>query len=139
MSKPMSLEEAAALERDCLLDPEPLESAAPTPAARGKPRRAQRLQPLPGPFARTPLQWLTKPHLPCPFRYDERLFLYLSYKSYGGQKEVRVTNELAAEIGVPARAKQRAIAKFARTGWLRIVRQEEPSHTTIIVMLVHSG
>jgi len=137
MLKPMSPEEAAQLERDCLLDLEPTEPAASAPAARGKPRRAQRLQPLPGPYVRVPLQWLLKPHKPFP--RDTRLLLYLLYKSHWGQKEVRVTNELAAELGMSKWAKNRNIAQLARDDWLRIVRREEPSHTIIVTLLVHSG
>jgi hypothetical protein len=120
---------------DDLAAPNRQRKPGPTPSRKS----TQRLPPLPGAFAQTPLQWLTRPHLPCPFRYDERLFLYLSYKSFRGQKEVRVTNELAAEIGVPPRAKQRAIIKFARMGWLRIVRHEEPSHTIVVKMRVLSA
>jgi hypothetical protein len=80
-----------------------------------------------------------KPHKPCPFRYDERLFLYLLYKSHWGQKPVRVSNTLAAEIGVPERAKERSIARFARTGWVRIEGREEPSHTIVVTILVHAA
>jgi hypothetical protein len=138
MSKPMSPEEAAELERDCVLDPEPVEPAEAAPAA-GKPRRAQRLRPLPGPFNRVPLQWHRQPHKPCPFDYKGRLFLELLYRSHYGQKEVRATNELAAEIGVPERAKRRCLAQLARDGWVRVVRREEPSHTIVVIVLVHNA
>jgi hypothetical protein len=139
MSKPMSPEEAAELERNCLLDPEPLDPATPAPAARGMPRRAQRLQPLPGPYVRVPLQWILKPHKPWPSRQGCRLLLLLLYKSHWGQKPVRVTNALAAETGIPERTKEHCIHQLAKAGWLRIDQREEPSHTMVVTVLVHAG
>jgi hypothetical protein len=84
-------------------------------------------------------EWMQRAHEPRPSSPEDRLFYYLLHKSHWGQKEVRVTNELAAEIHVSARTKQRSLAKLARSGWVRIVRREEPSHIYVIVPLVHNA
>jgi hypothetical protein len=139
MSKPTSLEEDAELERDCLFDPKPTEPAASAPAARGKSRRVQRLQPLPGPYVRAPIQWMQRPDKPRPASPEDRLFFYLLYKSHWGQKEVRVTNELAAEIGVPASTKRWALGRLVKDGVVRVVRREEPSHVLVVIPLVHNA
>lgn len=121
--------------RDILLDPESEDGDA---AANRQRDRAQQLQPLPGPFARVPLQWLLKPHKPSPYRPQERLFTYLLYRSHWGQRAVALTDELAAEIGIDPSTKRRIVRRLERDGWLR-VSWEGRSRAMVVTMLVHSG
>jgi hypothetical protein len=62
-------------------------SAEAPESARGKPRqRAERLQPLPEPYVRIPLRWLSKPDKDHVFEPEARLFLLVLYRSHWGQR-----------------------------------------------------
>jgi hypothetical protein len=119
-SASISPEEAAQLEKDCLLDSDEPEPVAPQKERRT--RRTQRLQPLPGPFTRAPIEWMQRAHEPRPSSPEDRLFYYLLHKSHWGQKEVRVTNELARKstcLHAPSREVSlnwRAVVGFASCG-----------------------
>jgi hypothetical protein len=122
---------------DIFLNPEEDETVAPNKAR--KPRRAQRLQPLPGWFSRAPLQWMQRKHNPRPALAEDRLLYYLLFKSHWGQIEIRVSDELAAEISIPPSTKRRCIARLSKTGCIRIVRREGASRTAVVTVLVHNA
>jgi len=86
---PWNDEDCEALARDTILDPESEEDGGQleTDKARNK-GHVQRLQRLPSPFTRIPVQWYVKPHKPCPFDAKTRIFLALLEDSRWGQKEV---------------------------------------------------
>jgi hypothetical protein len=88
-------------------------------------KRAERLRRLPTHFIRVPLSWLTPDGV---FGPRERLFLLLLYRSHWGQKGVRVTNALAAEIGIPPRTKTMVIQQLVNRNAVRIEqrRREAP-------------
>jgi hypothetical protein len=58
-------------------------------------------------FARTTLPWLTDPRLDAVYPPRTRLWLYLLIKTREGRKPVRLTNKMAAEIGLDRHAKDR--------------------------------
>jgi hypothetical protein len=74
-------------------------------------------------FARTPLGWLTDRHRDAIFPPRTRLWLYLLIKTREGRKPVRLTNLLAAEIGLDRHAKARALAQLRRAGLVSITQQ----------------
>jgi hypothetical protein len=90
----------------------------PAPPAQPKRRnRAGRLPHLPTHFIRVPVPWLTRSGL---FEPGQRLFLLLLYKSHWGQKGVRLTNALAAEVGISSRTKARALQRLLQAGLVRV-------------------
>jgi hypothetical protein len=94
-------------------------------------RQVNRLQPLPGPYVRVPIQWLCKPgreHIAPP---EMRLFLYVLYRSHWGQRGVVLTNAAASEVGVEPRTKQKALGRLKRKGWVRTERHS--SHKAPLV------
>jgi len=102
------------------------------PPKRGeKSPSTSRLRPLPGAYVRVPIQWLTRPCREHVFRAEERLFLYVLYRSHWGQHGVKLTNAVAAEIGLSKWTKLRALQKLEQRGWLRAERQTAHSAPTV--------
>jgi hypothetical protein len=137
---PQNEEDYEALARDTILDPEPEDEVKDQAAAgktRGK-RRVQRLQPLPPPFVRIPLQWVLKPHRPCLFNAKARVFMALLEDSRGGQREVQMNDPTIASLQIPERTKQWGVARLLRDGWIR-VEYGGPGHALTVTVLVHSG
>jgi hypothetical protein len=115
------------------------ESEYPTGSDAFKPTdKLLRLKRSPSLFVRVPIQWLTKPDLPYPFRPSERLFLYLLFKSRWGAHGVKLTNDVASEVGVSPRVKQKCIKRWERQGWVRIER-EGGQRSPVVWPLVMSG
>jgi hypothetical protein len=115
------------------LDPE---DERPNRAKKRSRRRVTSLRPLPGPFVRVPLQWLTKPvkkHI-APSR--TRLFFYLLYRSHWGQRGVVVTDQVAAEVGVEASRKRRILTQLAHDGWIRVERRTTNSAPVVWPIVV---
>jgi hypothetical protein len=110
--------EAEALARAAILDPE-----EPVEEPPRKRRRADRLRPLPGPYVRVPIQWLTNPCRPHLSGAEWRVFLYVVYRSHWGQRGVALTATIAAELGLLTRyARYQTAASLERKGWLRVER-----------------
>ena len=108
------------------------------PNRRPKQRQeTRRLPHLPGPHVRVPLQWIQNPCRPHIFATPTRLFLYLLYRSYWGQRGVVVTNATAAELGISARRKQQIIVQLESTGWVRV--QREGRRALVVWPIVTSG
>lgn len=101
-----------------LLHPEPELPLSTAPAPRSTSRnRAKRLPRLPDAWVRVPLQWLTPEGA---FGARERLFLLLLYRSYWGQKPVRVTNALAAQVGISPRTKTNVLRDLVERNAVRV-------------------
>jgi hypothetical protein len=132
--QPQGASQAASKLPDDLFLPDDYVAPKASSAAPKAKWRPKRLQPLSEAYARARLRWLHESHTPSPFSYHARLFLHLLYKSHDGQKEVRVTNEVAAEIGMPEWVKRRSLAYLIRIGWVRVERREEPSHTLVVTL-----
>ena len=125
------------LAREAILDPEDDDKPELSPDRR-RSRHAKRLQLLPGPYARVPLQWLLKPHRGQWFRPRERLLVYLLYRSHWGQRGVRMTDVVAAELGMSDRQKRRCVRELEELGAVR-VEQGGRSHVMVVTPLVHTG
>jgi len=109
------------LERAAILNPEDeSEPEQKRPAGR---KRVGRLPSLNGPFIRIPISWLN-PSSPraAPFTATQRLYLLLLYRSYWGQRGVKLTSAVGAEIGMPARTRQWCLVRLERDGLVRIER-----------------
>jgi hypothetical protein len=119
-------------DEDIFLGPDDEPPNRPRRAGR---RRVERLRPLPGPYVRVPVQWLVKPHFVSSFNAEGRLHLYLLYRSHWGQREVRVTEVLAAEIGLLRRTCQDALAQLERKGWVRVERHKGRAPVVLPVVL----
>jgi hypothetical protein len=101
-------------------------------------KRAERLRPLPGAYVRVPIQWLCKPVREHVFPPEARLFLYVLYRSHWGQREVLVTDKVAAEVGVEPRQKRRHLLQLQREGWIRIERRT-PHGAPVVCPIVIAG
>jgi hypothetical protein len=73
-------------------------------------------------FARTPLGWLTDRHRDAIFPPRARLWLYLLIKTREGRKPVRLTNQMAVEIGLDRFAKARALAQLREAGLVSVAQ-----------------
>ena len=80
-------------------------------------RRMQRSSVL---FARSPRTWLTDRRWDAVYPPRTRLWLLLLIKSKEGRKSVRLTNEMAAEIGLDRHAKARALARLKKAGLVSV-------------------
>jgi len=100
--------------------------------------KSERLRRLPNLFARVPLSWLdgTDPR-ESPFGPGERLFRLLLIRSHWGQREVRLTNAMVDEIGVPRTTKISCLARWEEQGWVRINRNGQ--HTLRVRPVVLAG
>jgi hypothetical protein len=100
-------------------------------------QRVGRLPPLPGPHVRVPLQWICQPRQDkYLFRPSFRLFLYLLYRSYWGQRGVALTADVTAEIGLSRWAGYRALSLLEREKWVRVERR--PGHALVVWPIVLS-
>ncbi len=109
----------ADLHEDVFLGPD--DEPPNRPRRKGR-RPVGRLLPLPGAYVRVPMQWLCKPcrkHILPP---EARLFFYVLYRSHWGQRDVVVTDQVAAEVGIASRTKRKLLAQLERAGWVRIER-----------------
>jgi hypothetical protein len=99
-------------------------------APSGKSHRMKRSGVL---FARTPLPWLTDRRLDTVYPPRTRLWLYLLIKTREGCKSVRLTNEMAAEIGLDRHAKARALARLKKAGLVSVMHlgNEVPLITSV--------
>jgi hypothetical protein len=86
------------------LDPERFRLKTAPP---GKPSRMKHSS---VPFARVLLPWLTDRRFDGIYQPPVRLWLLLLIKTREGRIQVRLTNEMAAEIGLSRHAKLRALA-----------------------------
>jgi DNA polymerase I len=89
--------------------------------AEGGRRPVERLRPLPGAFARFPVQWLREPYGKRIVPAKWRLLLYLLYRSHWGQRGVSLTTAVAAEIGLNANTAYLAVRRLKADGWVRVV------------------
>ena len=87
----------------------------PTPVAR-------RMQRSSVPFARSLLPWLTDRRWDAIYPPRTRLWLLLLIKSKEGRDSVRLTNSMAAEIGLDRHAKARALAQLKRVGLISVTQ-----------------
>jgi hypothetical protein len=87
-----------------------------------------------GLFAAVPLDWLSDRRWDEVFPTRLRLYLYLVIKSRRGQKPVRLTNAMAAEIGLTKQSKMRTLRWLEARGFLRVVSRG--SRTPLIDILV---
>ena len=111
---------------------DPLAEPATRSAVRHRPQPLKR---LPTHFARVPLLWFTKPPRKHLFGPRQRLFLLLVYRSHFGQRGVRLTNALAAEIGISRRSKHKCLQRLEDDGWIRVERdgQQVPTVWPIVI------
>jgi hypothetical protein len=112
---------------DIFLGPD--DDVPPNGARKKTRRRVGRLQALPGPYVRVPLQWILKPHHESPFTAEAALFLLILYRSHWGQRGVRLTDAVAAEVQIPSTTKRRVLRRLECKGWIRAerrTRQEAP-------------
>jgi hypothetical protein len=95
--------------------------------ARARVRRSDKL------FAAVPLDWLTDRrwdrNIPAKFR----LYLYLWIKTHRGQREVSLTNAMAADIGLVRQDKARWLAVLEKQGQICVNRQ---GRETLVITLV---
>jgi hypothetical protein len=106
------------LERAAVLDDEGGEPRQPSDR-----KRVKRLPHLPGPFVRIPIAWLNPSSVrPAPFTATQRLYLLLLYRSHWGQRGVKLTSAVAAEIGMPPRSRQWSLSRLERDGLVRVER-----------------
>jgi hypothetical protein len=105
----------------------------------GRPRSVKPLGELSGLFVRVPVQWLADPGPLSQASWPEvRLFLYALFRSQWGQRGVKVTNEFAAEVGIPGSTKRWALARLERKGLIRIERHAR-RETPIIWPIIPAG
>jgi hypothetical protein len=137
---PQNEDDLEALALDAILDPEPEDEPGPPATSKGhrKRRRLQRLPALPCDWTRVPIPWLTKPRKAYLCGPRERLYFLVVWKSHWGQKGVKLTTALTAEIGLSLWAARWHAARLARDGWVRL-EYEGPSHATVVWPLVHTG
>jgi hypothetical protein len=98
-----------------------------TPRRKRPPRR--RLPLLSSKFVRVPLSWLAERHAGGPFDAKARIFLLVLLHSFWGQKGVKLTNEMAAGIGVSPSRKTRCLARLEESGWVRVERSGRQAPT----------
>lgn len=71
---------------------------------------------------RFPMQWLLKPVKKHVLGTEARLFLLVLYRSHWGQRGVKLTDAVAAEVGVASSTKRVAVSQLERKGWIRVER-----------------
>jgi hypothetical protein len=98
-------------------------AAAPTASDKGKAGNAPtRLPRQPGYWAPVPLAELLDRGNDEIYSARTRLLLYLAIKSRRGQRPVRLTNEMAAEIGLDRRRKCEALRYLESQGRVTVVQ-----------------
>jgi hypothetical protein len=116
---------------DIFLGPD--DEAAPNRVRKKLRRRAGRLQPLPGAYVRVPMQWILKPHRESPFatRAEAELFLLVLYRSYWGQRSVKLTDAVAAEVRVFGTTRKDVLRRLEHKGWIRVERSPRHEAPTV--------
>lgn len=114
------------LERAVVLEDEPDE-----PVDRA--RKPERLKRLPVAFGRVPIAWLSEP---SPFDAKSRLLIYLLYRSRWGQRGIKLTSAVVAELGITSRTKQRCLSRLEQEGRVRIERTGRDAPTAWPIVLV---
>jgi len=92
---------------------DPLDEEPDQPAPQPKPARLPRSRKH---FAMVPLSWLTNRAWDSYMPARQRLFLYLQYKSRRGTRSVRLSNAMAAEIGLDRHSKMRRLRQLETDG-----------------------
>ena len=128
----MSRSQYEDLERQTL-DDEP-DNVEATPA--NKPAKPERLKRLPVAFGRVPIAWLSDGPWPSPFDAQGRLLIYLLYRSRWGQRGVKLTNAVAAELGMTPRTKQRCLLRLEQAGRVRVERTDHGAPVAWAIVLV---
>jgi hypothetical protein len=121
---------------DIFLGPD--DQASPNRARKKSCQRIGRLQALPGPYVRVPMQWILKPHRESPFatRAEAELFLLVLYRSHWGQRGVKLTDAVAAEVRVSGTTRKQVLRRLEHKGWIRVERhprQEAPVVWPIVI------
>jgi hypothetical protein len=98
---------------EALLQPTPLDPDAGEPLPLGKKL-----------FALVPLDWLADRTWDGFLPQSMRLYLYLQIKSRRGTRVVRLTTEMAAQIGLDRRGKVRALQALEKRRLISITREK---------------
>jgi hypothetical protein len=88
----------------------------------GVPPKVQRLPRTPGLWAAVTLEELTDRRHDATYSDRTRLLLLLRIRSRRGQREVRLTNELAAAIGLGREQKRRCLRYLELGGYVSVNR-----------------
>jgi hypothetical protein len=102
-------------------------------AAKPAPRRPPRLPRQAGLFAATPLARIMDRRHDGTYGPRTRLLMLLEIKSRRGQRQVRLTNEMAAEIGLDRPQKSRCLSYLASHGYIRV---EQVGQATPVVTVL---
>jgi hypothetical protein len=98
---------------EALLQPTPPDPDAAEPLPHGKKL-----------FAKVPFDWLADRTWDGFLPQSMRLYLYLQIKSRRGARAVRLTTEMAAEVGLDRRGKVRALRALERHRLISITREK---------------
>jgi hypothetical protein len=98
---------------EVLLLPTPLDPDAREPLPRGRKL-----------FAKVPLDWLGDRAWDGFLPQSMRLYLYLQIKSRRGARAVRLTTEMAAEVGLDRRGKVRALRALEEHRLITVTREK---------------
>jgi len=111
---------------EALLQPTPLDPDAGEPLPRGRKL-----------FAKVPLDWLGDRAWDGFLPQSMRLYLYLQIKSRRGARVVRLSTEMAAEVGLDRRGKVRALRALEKRRLISITREKRTGlpKVTILEML----
>jgi hypothetical protein len=99
-------------------------------------QRVGRLRPLPGPHVRVPMQWILKPHRESPFTAEAALFLLILYRSHWGQRGVKLTDAVAAELQISPRTRRQALSRLESKGWVRVEHRARLAAPTVWPMVL---
>jgi hypothetical protein len=115
-------------DRDLFIGPD--DEPPNRPQQKGRRKRIERLQPLPGAFVRVPLSWICAPRKgEYPFPPEWRLYLLVLYRSHWGQRGVPITTAFRADIAVSRDTTYGCLKRLAAKGLLRIERR--PGHALV--------
>src|SRR5215813_13171215 len=114
-----------------ILDPEPDEERGED--AHRSPARRKRRKAEDDLFSPTPLWWLHDKRFHKFINARSRVYHRLWFETYEGTEPARVTNVLAAELGLPKQNKMRELRWFEREGFL--VMELDGNRTPIIRLL----
>jgi hypothetical protein len=107
----------------------------PAPNARPSPKH-KRLSRIEVDFAMVPLPWLRDHTWYHVFPARTRLYLYLQYKSRRGTKVVRLTNDMAKEIGLAKQNKMRDLRLLEAEGFVTVLEVDRADSITVQVAVI---